>query len=104
MAAYTVIDGWAVRYALLMSPFVVDICGNLFTSTVLARRALREPAEVHSRRQYWPQIVTCRHPRSDWLYRGAVCDETGRLAYCASARVSMLIAALLAPSCWMKGT
>ncbi|MBL8309790.1 MAG: EamA family transporter [Burkholderiales bacterium] len=58
VAGYTVIDGWAVRY-LLMSPFVVDICGNLFASIVLARRALREPAEVRTQwRQFWPQVVT----------------------------------------------
>lgn len=95
VAAYTVIDGWAVRY-LLMSPFVVDICGNLFTSTVLARRALREPAEVHSQwRQYWPQIVTVAILGPIGYIAVLYAMKLAPVSHVAPAReVSMLIAAL----------
>ena len=39
IAAYTLNDGWAVKY-LLLSPILVDYSGNLFRALVLAPRAL----------------------------------------------------------------
>lgn len=94
VAGYTVIDGWAVRY-LLMSPFVVDICGNLFTSTVLARRALREPAEVGAQwRQFWPQIVTVATLGPIGYIAVLFAMKLAPVSHVAPAReVSMLVAA-----------
>jgi drug/metabolite transporter (DMT)-like permease len=39
IAAYTLNDGWAVKY-LLISPILVDYCSNFFRALVLAPRAL----------------------------------------------------------------
>ena len=94
VAGYTVIDGWAVRY-LLMSPFVVDICGNLFASVVLARRALREPVEVRAQwRQFWPQIVTVATLGPIGYIAVLFAMKLAPVSHVAPAReVSMLIAA-----------
>ena len=94
VAGYTVIDGWAVRY-LLMSPFVVDICGNLFASVVLSRRALREPGEVRAQwRQFWPQIVTVATLGPIGYIAVLFAMKLAPVSHVAPAReVSMLIAA-----------
>ncbi len=94
VAGYTVIDGWAVRY-LLMSPFVVDICGNLLTAAVLARRAWREPGEVRSQwRQYWPQIVTVATLGPIGYIAVLFAMKLAPVSHVAPAReVSMMIAA-----------
>ena len=86
------IDGWAVRY-LLMSPFVVDIQATCSILTVLARRALREPAEGRNGASSGRRLSPLRR-RSDWLHRRVVCREAGAGVACRAAReVSMLIAA-----------
>lgn len=41
LAAYTLNDGWAVKY-LALSPILVDFSGNLFRTLVLAPRALQD--------------------------------------------------------------
>jgi len=46
IAAYTLNDGWAVKY-LLLSPILVDYSGNLFRALVLAPRALTSTAQLH---------------------------------------------------------
>jgi drug/metabolite transporter (DMT)-like permease len=38
-------DGWAVK-VLMISPFVIDLTGNLFRTLVLAPRAWRDRAQV----------------------------------------------------------
>ena len=43
IAAYTLNDGWAVK-VLAISPFVVDLTGNLFRMLVLSPRAWRDRA------------------------------------------------------------
>lgn len=43
IAAYTLNDGWAVKY-LLLSPILVDYCSNFFRVLVLAPRALANHA------------------------------------------------------------
>ncbi len=45
VAAYTLNDGWAVKY-LALSPIVVDYSGNLFRALVLAPRALSNPTPL----------------------------------------------------------
>lgn len=45
IAAYTLNDGWAVK-VLMISPFVIDLTGNLFRMLVLAPRAWRDRAQV----------------------------------------------------------
>jgi drug/metabolite transporter (DMT)-like permease len=45
IAAYTVNDGYAVKF-LLISPFLVDFTGNLFRMVVLAPRAWRDRERV----------------------------------------------------------
>ena len=45
IAAYTLNDGWAVK-DLMISPFVIDLTGNLFRTLVLAPRAWRDRAQV----------------------------------------------------------
>jgi drug/metabolite transporter (DMT)-like permease len=45
IAAYTVNDGYAVKF-LLISPFLVDFTGNLFRLVVLTPRAWRDRARV----------------------------------------------------------
>jgi drug/metabolite transporter (DMT)-like permease len=45
IAAYTLNDGWAVK-VLMISPFVIDLTGNLFRTLVLAPRAWRDRAQV----------------------------------------------------------
>jgi|HigsolmetaAR202D_1030399.scaffolds.fasta_scaffold00693_4 drug/metabolite transporter (DMT)-like permease len=53
IAAYTVNDGWAVK-VLLLSPFLVDYCGNLFRVIVLAPSALCDRTRVVQEvREYW---------------------------------------------------
>jgi drug/metabolite transporter (DMT)-like permease len=45
IAAYTLNDGYAVK-VLLISPFVIDLTGNLFRTIVLAPRAFADRARV----------------------------------------------------------
>lgn len=45
IAAYTLNDGWAVKY-LALSPILVDYSGNLFRAVVLAPRAMMHPAQL----------------------------------------------------------
>jgi drug/metabolite transporter (DMT)-like permease len=45
VAAYTLNDGWAVKY-LALSPILVDYTGNLFRALVLAPRALTNPTQL----------------------------------------------------------
>jgi drug/metabolite transporter (DMT)-like permease len=45
IAAYTLNDGWAVKY-LALSPILVDYSGNLFRALVLAPRALANPDQL----------------------------------------------------------
>ena len=41
IAGYTINDGWAVK-VLLISPFVIDFCGNLFRAVLLAPMVARD--------------------------------------------------------------
>ncbi len=45
IAAYTLNDGWAVKY-LAISPLLVDYCGNLFRALVLTPGSLRRAATI----------------------------------------------------------
>jgi drug/metabolite transporter (DMT)-like permease len=45
VAAYTLNDGWAVKF-LALSPIVIDYTGNLFRAVVLAPRALTNVTQV----------------------------------------------------------
>ena len=45
IAAYTLNDGWAVKF-LALSPIVIDYTGNLFRAVVLAPRALTNVTQV----------------------------------------------------------
>jgi drug/metabolite transporter (DMT)-like permease len=96
IAAYTVVDGYAVKF-ILLSPILLDYIGNLMRFAFLAPAALREPA------------VALDHWRSQWkyaLYVGIISPvsyvlvlyavKVAPLSHVAPAReVSMLFAALL---------
>src|SRR6478735_787873 len=57
VAAYTLNDGWAVKY-LTLSPILVDYCGNLFRALVLAPRALTNGTQVRQEiREFGRQAV-----------------------------------------------
>ncbi|HEY8538341.1 MAG TPA: DMT family transporter [Steroidobacteraceae bacterium] len=58
IAAYTINDGWAVK-VLLLSPILVDYCGNLFRVLVLAPSVLRDRARAAQevREYYRPAAV-----------------------------------------------
>jgi drug/metabolite transporter (DMT)-like permease len=47
IAAYTLNDGWAVKY-LAISPLLVDYSGNLFRALVLAPRAFTHPTPLRN--------------------------------------------------------
>jgi drug/metabolite transporter (DMT)-like permease len=82
IAAYTVVDGYAVK-AMLLSPILVDYMGNFVRVAVLAPVALRRPAEL--------ALVS---PIAYVLVLYAM--QRAPLAHVAPAReVSMLFAALI---------
>lgn len=57
IAAYTVWDGWSVK-VLLISPVVLDFCGNLFRCLLLTPRAWAGRAEVLPEyRRYWREAL-----------------------------------------------
>jgi drug/metabolite transporter (DMT)-like permease len=57
VAAYTLNDGWAVKY-LALSPILVDYCGNLFRALVLAPRALTNRTQLRQEiREFGRQAV-----------------------------------------------
>ena len=96
IAAYTVVDGYAVK-VLMMSPILVDYIGNLLRCVVLAPLGLKNMQET---RQLW---------RAQWRYAAVVgllspvayvlvlyAVQTAPISHVAPAReVSMLFAALI---------
>jgi uncharacterized membrane protein len=57
VAAYTLNDGWAVKY-LALSPILVDYSGNLFRALVLAPRALTNAPQLrHEVREFGRQAL-----------------------------------------------
>lgn len=96
IATYTVVDGYAVKVA-LMSPVLVDYFGNLVRLVFLMPTLLHQPVEV---RALWRQqrryalIVGIFSPVSYVLVMYAM--QVAPLSHVAPAReVSMLFAALL---------
>lgn len=96
IAAYTVVDGYAVK-VLLLSPVLVDYMGNFVRVALLAPVALRDRAETARlwRLQWRPALfVGIVGPVSYVLVLYAL--QTAPLSHVAPAReVSMLFAALL---------
>jgi drug/metabolite transporter (DMT)-like permease len=96
IAAYTLIDAYAVK-VLLLSPIVVDYVGNLFRVPFLLPAALRNPAAFKSAwRAQWRHalVVAVLGPLAYVLVLYAV--RLAPLSHVAPAReVSMLFAALI---------
>lgn len=96
IACYTVVDGYAVKVA-LMSPILVDYFGNLMRLVFLTPTLLRDRAEVAQLwRQQWryAMVVGIFSPVSYVLVLYAL--QVAPLSHVAPAReVSMLFAALL---------
>jgi drug/metabolite transporter (DMT)-like permease len=96
IASYTVVDGYAVKVALL-SPILVDYFGNLMRLVILTPVLLRDPTEVRAlwRKQWKPAVfVGVLSPVSYVLVLYAV--QMAPLSHVAPAReVSMLFAAML---------
>ena len=96
IAAYTVVDGYAVK-ALLMSPILVDYMGNFVRVAVLAPTVLRDlPAARGLWRTQWrfALVVAAVSPVAYVLVLYAM--QTAPLSHVAPAReVSMLFAALI---------
>ncbi|HUG23559.1 EamA family transporter [Piscinibacter sp.] len=96
IAAYTVIDGYAVK-VVLISPILVDYVGNVLRVPVMAPFALRDPAGfVRACRAQWRPalVIAILGPTSYVLVLYAV--TMAPLSHVAPAReVSMLFAALL---------
>lgn len=96
IAAYTVLDGYAVK-VLLLSPILLDYVGNLVRLAILAPVTLRDRAAVVDlwRRQWkYATLVGIISPVSYVLVLYAV--QVAPLSHVAPAReVSMLFAALL---------
>jgi drug/metabolite transporter (DMT)-like permease len=57
IAAYTLNDGWAVK-SLLVSPLLVDYCGNLVRSAALLPMVLRDRARLRAeaREYFWSAV------------------------------------------------
>ncbi|HET9975843.1 MAG TPA: DMT family transporter [Burkholderiaceae bacterium] len=96
IAAYTVIDGYAVK-VLLIGPVIVDYVGNLLRVPLLAPGAWRDPAGFRAacRGQWRPAVVIAvMGPLAYVLVLYAV--QLAPLSHVAPAReVSMLFAALI---------
>jgi drug/metabolite transporter (DMT)-like permease len=96
IAAYTVVDGYAVK-ALHMSPILVDYMGNFVRVAVLAPAVLRDPPAARSLwRAQWrfAFIVAAISPIAYVLVLYAM--QTAPMSHVAPAReVSMLFAALI---------
>ena len=96
IASYTVVDGYAVKFA-LMSPILLDYFGNFVRLAFLIPTVVRNPAEArslwHSQWKY-AAIVGVISPISYVLVLYAM--QVAPLSHVAPAReVSMLFAALL---------
>jgi drug/metabolite transporter (DMT)-like permease len=96
IAGYTVVDGYAVKFA-LMSPILIDYCGNLIRVLLIAPTLLRDRPTV---RQMWHQqwkyacVVGIVSPVSYVLVLYAM--QVAPMSHVAPAReVSMLFGALL---------
>ena len=96
IAAYTVIDGYAVK-VLLIGPVLVDYVGNLLRVPLLLPPALRDPAGLRSAwHSQWRHalVVATLGPLAYILVLYAV--QMAPLSHVAPAReVSMLFAALI---------
>ena len=96
IAGYTVVDGYAVKFA-LMSPILIDYCGNLMRVALIAPTLLRDrPAVALLWRAQWKyaSIVGIVSPISYVLVLYAM--QVAPMSHVAPAReVSMLFAALL---------
>lgn len=96
IALYTVVDGYAVKWA-LMSPILIDYFGNLIRLLVISPSLLRERSTVvRLWRAQWPYacVVGVFSPVSYVLVLYAM--QVAPLSHVAPAReVSMLFAALL---------
>jgi len=96
IASYTVVDGYAVKVA-LMSPILVDYFGNLVRLVFLAPTLLRDPVKVAAlwrQQRTYALIVGIFSPVSYVLVMYAM--QVAPLSHVAPAReVSMLFAALL---------
>jgi drug/metabolite transporter (DMT)-like permease len=96
IASYTVVDGYAVKFA-LMSPILVDYFGNFVRLAFLIPSVVRNPSEARSLwRSQWKYavIVGVISPISYVLVLYAM--QVAPLSHVAPAReVSMLFAALL---------
>lgn len=96
IAAYTVIDGYAVK-VLLISPVLVDYVGNVLRVPLLAPAAWRDPAAfVQAGRNLWRHalVVAVLGPLAYILVLTAV--TLAPLSHVAPAReISMLFAALI---------
>jgi drug/metabolite transporter (DMT)-like permease len=96
IAAYTVIDGYAVK-VLLIGPVVVDYVGNVLRVPLLLGAGLRDrPAFVQAARQQWRYalVVATLGPLAYILVLYAA--TMAPLSHVAPAReVSMLIAAMI---------
>ena len=96
IAGYTVVDGYAVKFA-LMAPILVDYMGNLARMVLLAPTVLRDPAaaRVLWRRQWkYALFVGIVSPVSYVMVLYAM--QSAPLSHVAPAReVSMLFAALI---------
>ncbi len=96
IASYTVVDGYAVKFA-LMSPILVDYMGNLARLALLAPAVLRDrPAAraLWNRQWKYAVFVGVISPVSYVLVLYAM--QTAPLSHVAPAReVSMLFAALI---------
>jgi drug/metabolite transporter (DMT)-like permease len=96
IAAYTVLDGYAVK-VLLLSPILVDYCGNITRIPLLLPSVLRDrPAALALWRAQWKHalIVAAVSPVSYVMVLYAL--RVAPLSHVAPAReVSMLFAALI---------
>jgi drug/metabolite transporter (DMT)-like permease len=96
IASYTVLDGYAVK-VVLISPILIDYCGNFFRIFLLLPTVLRDRAAVPGlwRRQWkYALIVGAVSPVSYVLVLYAM--QVAPLSHVAPAReVSMLFAALI---------
>lgn len=96
IAAYTLVDGYAVR-VLLLSPILVQYAGNLLRTLVLTMVALRDRSGLRAEyRQYWREAlgISILTPAGYVLVLLAMSQAT--VSHVAPAReVSMLIGAWL---------
>lgn len=96
IAGYTVVDGYAVKFA-LMSPILIDYCGNLVRVLLMGPTLLHDrPAVANLWRAQWKYacVVGIVSPVSYVLVLYAM--QVAPLSHVAPAReVSMLFAALM---------